>query len=232
MNNKRLDLMNQRFGRLIVLENIKPSMWLCKCDCGEYKTVSTKLLRRGTTRSCGCLRKEMEVEANTTHGDTNSRLYKTWCNMKSRCTNQKSTDYKYYGAKGVKVCEEWLNSYEAFRDWALANGYKEGLTIDRINSEDNYKPINCRWITLSKNSRRAALNRRKKLVLDMIGRVFNELTVIANIGTTNDGHILYKCLCVCGSEISVASNKLKNGSKKSCGCIRKTRGVVNGIYGG
>lgn len=81
------------------------------------------------------------------HGGRYTRLYNIWLNMKQRCSNPKASHYEYYGGKGVSVCEEWKKSFSTFRDWALSNGYEDGLTIDRIKSDKDYCPENCRWVT-------------------------------------------------------------------------------------
>lgn len=80
------------------------------------------------------------------HGMSGTKVYKTWHNMRSRCNNPKATKYEIYGGRGIKVCDEWENSFHSFYDWCLANGYEEGLTIDRINGDGNYEPSNCRWV--------------------------------------------------------------------------------------
>jgi hypothetical protein len=93
-------------------------------------------------------------EAQTTHGETNTRLYVIWLAMRRRCGNPNSHNYKYYGGKGVRVCDEWNSNYENFRDWARENGYEDNLTIDRIDSDGNYEPSNCRFITAIQNIKR------------------------------------------------------------------------------
>ena len=101
-------------------------------------------------KSCGCKKYRF------THHETKTRLYRIWANMKQRCYNANIPDYKHYGAKGIRVCETWRNSFEAFRDWAKANGYRDDLTIDRIDPDGDYAPENCRWITRAENTSRAS----------------------------------------------------------------------------
>lgn len=94
------------------------------------------------------------AEANYKHGECSTRLYHCWNGIKQRCNNLNATQYQWYGSKGIKICDEWQNSFAAFRGWALANGYKEDLTIDRIDNDGNYEPSNCQWITMSENSKK------------------------------------------------------------------------------
>ena len=96
-------------------------------------------------------------------GSDKSKLYYIWRGMIRRCYEPSVKAYRWYGKRGIAVCEEWRKSYELFREWSLNNGYAEGLSIDRINSDGNYAPLNCQWITRSENSKRAALKRWGKI---------------------------------------------------------------------
>lgn len=146
---KRLE--GQRFGRLVAVKEVGRTnngnaKWLCKCDCGGQKVVASYALRIGRTQSCGCIKAEQNY-AKGTHHETGSPIYKLWSCVKNRCYNQNDPKYPQYGGRGITVCDEWKTNYESFRDWCQDNGYKKGLTIDRVNVNGNYCPQNCRFST-------------------------------------------------------------------------------------
>lgn len=156
---KLIDLTGQRFGKLMVIgradSRIKPngakeSAWVCLCECGNTTIVTRTNLKRA--RSCGCSKNHYISESKITHGLSNSRIYRIWRNMKSRCYNPNAARYESYGGRGIKVCDEWRNSFESFYSWAMSNGYSDELSIDRKDVNGNYTPDNCRWIPMDKQA--------------------------------------------------------------------------------
>lgn len=143
--------------------------WLCRCDCGKDIIVSGSDLPRRT--SCGCARSDFLVafnkETKTTHGMRHTRLYRIWRSMINRCNCSNWKHFSDYGGRGIKVCDEWLDSFESFRGWSLANGYQDDLTIDRVNVNGNYEPSNCRWAT----GRQQANNTRSSRYLEFNGEI-------------------------------------------------------------
>lgn len=135
-----------------------PTRWLCECVCGKKTVVQASNLKTGNTKSCGCLQSETARERSTRHGQTGTRLFWTWQHMIGRCTRVSDKAYRWYGGRGISVCHKWLNSFESFRDWAMANGYADNLTIDRIDANGNYCPENCRWITIDEQQRNKTNN--------------------------------------------------------------------------
>lgn len=159
---KPLNLQGQTFGRLKVLYQAPGKLygkhrepkrrWVCQCECGNIITTTTENLRGGDTRSCGCLKMEMDKAKYTTHGKSKTRLYRIWKKMRARCQRSSCSDYAYYGGRGISVCDEWNNSFLSFEAWAYENGYDDKLTIDRIDVDRNYEPSNCRWATMKEQS--------------------------------------------------------------------------------
>jgi len=138
------DLTDQRFGKLTVIkldckDKRGECKWLCKCDCGNETVVYGSHLRKGDTVSCGCVMRT----ANKTHGESKTRLYKIWLHMKDRCNNPNGDHYCYYGGRGITYTPIW-EDFNEFKSWAINNGYKDNLTIDRIDVNGNYEPDNCR----------------------------------------------------------------------------------------
>jgi len=159
-----IDLTNQKFGKLTVIKFLGDDeygnkQWLCKCDCGVEKSILSGSFKRGLTKSCGCLHKEIMKEVKTTHGYANknnkSVEYLTWASMLDRCRNKNNKSYKNYGGRGIEVCDRWTNSFENFLE-DMGKRPSNKHSIDRINVNDNYEPNNCRWATTYEQS----INRR------------------------------------------------------------------------
>ena len=181
------EMIGKRFGKLVIKQLIVPGYankrkYLCQCDCGGTKIVSEDNLKRGHTKSCGCHKRG-------TYGDSNTRLYGIWNSMLNRCEYKKMPSFKYYGARGIKVCEKWHN-FKNFKKWAIENGYSESLTIDRIENSGNYEPTNCRWVTFSEQ----ANNRRNSKVFTVNGET-HTIKEWAKIKNVNEGTLRSRIWC-------------------------------------
>lgn len=151
------------------------AQYLCKCDCGNYKVIKANNLKNGNTHSCGCLKKQMMHDKQFKHGDAcenETRLYRIWRGMVSRCYTPSATEFQNYGGRGICVCNEWKNDYQSFKCWALMNGYSDHLTIDRIDNNLNYTPDNCRWI--SKNDQMLNKSNNRLITFNGITKTITE----------------------------------------------------------
>ncbi len=181
-------LLHMRFGRLTVIADggslrrgkVSSHMWHCRCDCGKEVLVARQGLTSGQTASCGCLFSEMMAERNrqhSTHGLSKSKVYHIWRNMHQRCRNPHHTSYSRYGARGIKVCARWASFENFLAD--MGQPPDDSYTLDRINTQGNYEPGNCRWAT----PRQQANNRNSNRYLEYGGqrRTLSEWAAITGI---------------------------------------------------
>ena len=164
-------IIGEKYGRLTVLgERKEGKRWIakCRCDCGTVWETRSDRLRGGRVKSCGCYKKDLQrtlvIRRNKTHSRSNTRLYAIWNGMLQRCDNPNRVAYKNYGGRGIGVCAEW-REFEKFFEWAMLNGYRDDLEIDRINVNGNYEPNNCRWITRAAQ----AANKRNNFMVEYAG---------------------------------------------------------------
>lgn len=188
---RKKDMLGARFGKLVVV-GIAPDRtksgelkWECKCDCGKRTIVSGGSLRRGVTKSCGCSQK--------THEQSKTRLYAVWSSMKRRCYSQSCREYQYYGGRGIKMCKDWKNDFSAFQQWAANSGYDETakrgeLTVDRIDTNGDYEPSNCRLVDMITQSR----NRRSNRLITVDGKTLCATEWAEEIGVSPNT-VFYWC---------------------------------------
>ena len=171
-----------KFNRLTALEYVDQgpcgARWKFRCDCGNIKIINAYFVKTGQTKSCGCWNEENKHNRYRIHGLYNTKLEIAWSHMKQRCLNPKSKEYKNYGGRGITICDEWENDVAAFAKWAYENGYREGLTIDRIDNNGNYTPENCRWTTMEVQEN----NKRNNQYYDWNG----EQITLSQIAKRND----------------------------------------------
>lgn len=169
--NKEKDIAGNKYNHLTAIkrdgnDSSGCAAWIFQCDCGRYHRIRKKSVTSGKIKTCGkCIIRKPPISR--THGMSNTKLYRVWRGMKQRC-NPKDINHKSrYSSRGIKVCEDWANSFEKFYQWALMNGYQEGLTIDRINNDGIYEPSNCRWTTTYIQAR----NKRSNVMVEHNGKI-------------------------------------------------------------
>lgn len=174
---RKLNLVGQVFGRLTVIsegpgyidyKGGKGINWVCECSCGSGKVVVTRgsNLKTGNVTSCGCYR--LEIFKRGTHFKSDHPVYRTWASMRGRCLNPKDTAYDRYGGRGITICQEWLDDFNVFYTWMIAQGWVEGtvLSLDRVDNNRGYSPENCRLATKTEQSR----NRRNNTMYTIYGQ--------------------------------------------------------------
>lgn len=227
------DLTGNKYNRLTVLERDflkKRTYWKCLCDCGNIVSVEASKLKSGHTKSCGCLNDEnrkAHIDKLTTHHMTHTRLYGIWCGMRKRCFNEEDYSYKYYGARGITVCQDWIgeNGFLNFRNWAYKNGYSKDLSIDRIDVNGNYEPENCRWATVKEQVN----NTRKNIKIMYEGKEYTLSEICEVLGLNY--HTMYGRVITKGIPFEIAKdmNGLVmieyNGKKEDLRSIAKKENV-------
>lgn len=175
---KFISLVGNKFGKLTVIERTENQYtksgvpvvaYRCRCDCGNEVIVRAGNLRSGHTSSCGCNSSRNYIgENNKKHGMSNKRIHVIWQRINERCNNKNADNYQYYGERGIKVCKEWqgINGAENFIKWALENGYKEKLTIERKDVNGDYCPDNCTWVTQKEQCN----NKRNNIMISYKGK--------------------------------------------------------------
>lgn len=173
-NNKFIDISGKKFGKLTAIEPIGKTkhneiIWKCQCDCGKQAEVTGINLRRGKTKSCGCLtnRNLAKIKRIDNSEKSYKRIHGIWKGMKTRCYNSNSKGYKDYGARGILICEEWKECFLHFYEWSINNGYADDLTIDRKDKNGNYEPSNCQWVTMKQQSN----NKRNNVKIEYKGEI-------------------------------------------------------------
>ena len=179
---KKIKMEGKKFNRLKVIKEVDTGKegvyWLCRCDCGNEKVIRGVNIRKGRSKSCGCLRVEGLNARSYRHGfsrrdATTERIYSIWSNMKDRCLNDSNKEFHRYGGRGIAVCDEWKGSYENFRAWALSNNYNDNLQIDRINNDGGYSPSNCRFVTAVDNVRNSSIAKLDEGKVRLIKTMFS-----------------------------------------------------------
>lgn len=220
---KARDISGQRFGRLVAIcfsgKKNRRNFWKFRCDCGKEVEINISSVLCGRSTSCGCFHDEVTGSLNKSHGESKTRLYQCWRDMKVRCLLKTSKNWRNYGGRGISVCEERLNSYESFRDWSVENGYSDNLTLDRVDVNGNYCPENCRWTDRSVQNR----NRRTTVFISLNGETKTEREWLSAIGyKSTSSFSYYKNSGYSNEEILQILMENKNGKRKRKNSLRPT----------
>ncbi len=224
--NTRPEYIGKRYGRLTVigfnLETGEKRKWRVRCDCGKEFDTIPWYVKSGDTRSCGCLHIEAIKEANTKHKhpiEENLRLYNIYKGIKKRCYNEKDFTYKNYGARGIKMCKEWLDSYDSFFEWAMSNEYKDDLTIERVDVNGNYCPENCKWITNGEQG----LNKRNTIWVNYRGEKIQLVSLCERLGKSYD--LVYERIKTYGWGVEPALHTPTYGTETTIKQLAEKRGL-------
>lgn len=180
----KYDITGEKFGHWTVIgrdfdrPTDRNTYWLCKCDCGEIRSITRTSIVSGKSKSCGCMRGEHLKGINKTHGMSKTRIYHEWASMRKRCKSENDRCASSYYLRGITVCPEWDSDFMAFYEWAMDNGYNDSLTIDRIDNGKGYSPDNCRWITIEQQQS----NKRNTVFVEYQGEKWCLRTLCENIG--------------------------------------------------
>lgn len=211
------DLTGQRFGRLQVTsfayKKRRITHWNCVCDCGNNCIVGLGNLRSGQTSSCGCLKKDKARERFSKHTHSSDKLYLIWKSIKKRCFNPNDKNYKNYGGRGIKICDDWKSDFMKFYNWSIQNGYKKELSIkgkniwsiDRIDNNGDYCPENCRWVTNIKQAR----NKRNNIKVQYNGQVITLRDLCDELNLSYK--LIYDRIHICGWDLKKALTQQKKG---------------------
>jgi len=237
MRKRQNIVIGEKFGRLCITKDLGAikgrTEVIAVCECGITKQYRFRHLKDGRIKSCGCLGKELLSKRAKTHGLTGHPLFRiVYQSMKQRCYYKAKAGYKYYGGRGVRVCDEWKNNFSSFYNWAIENGWQEGKKLDLDKAGMVFCPEYCSFITREESSNRTLLKNKIKNqlvtaqnkiknnpVIQFIGTKFNLLTIVSDEGMSNNRRMV-AVKCDCGSEKKIGFATVKNGTAKSCGCLR------------
>ena len=220
MSKRSIVNIGDRYGKLTVIgeagyyitpKNKRVRLVECVCDCGTRKTFRLTNLKTGGTVSCGCHKREVASNSYRCHHLKNTRIYRIWCNMKSRCYNKANEHYHLYGGRNIKVCRAWRNSFMSFYKWAVSNGYEDSLSIDRIDCNGNYEPQNCRWA-----NQKTQCRNRNNTVFVLLGDIKIPVIGFCEIFGLDYGYVMKVLNKMKHKYTDFISMKEKESTKEEC----------------